>query len=375
MKNICLIVDTLGGTGGTEKVVISLAQALSKLNCNVDVITLNDQKSRFPLGEFDFNIHSIQKIKHPIKFIQAYKQVKLLKQLISDIGVNFDLFVSNSTYDAFVCKLAKLYNIFYVIHNSIGTQYRQETSLNELKQHVKPPYTKIIRLLIRKFLYRVFIANLYNKKNLITVSIGVKQDLLKFGIRPNTIQTIYNPFDSNNIRLQSEMFSVEEDDYIIHVGRFDTHKRHDVLINAYKKSGIKQKLLLLGNGNKNISNKIKRLVFDLNIQNKVVFKGFVPNPYPYIKKAKALVLSSDQEGFGLVLVESLILDTQIVSTNCISGPGEILVDELSLFLSPIRDIEALSNNIRKAIDSPIKITKKYTEKFSAEKSARQYLSL
>jgi len=88
-----------------------------------------------------------------------------------------------------------------------------------------------------------------------------------------------------------------------------------------------------------------------------------------------MVLSSDYEGLPTVLIESLILKTPVISTNCLSGPSEILIDKLEPFLSPIGDINALAKNIKNMVDNPVKITNKYIDKFSAEKSAEQYLSL
>ena len=71
----------------------------------------------------------------------------------------------------------------------------------------------------------------------------------------------------------------------------------------------------------------------------------------------------------------MILKTQVVSTNCPTGPAEILEDELSQFLSPVEDVKKLSSNIKKAIDSPIEITSKHIEKFNAPEIASQYVKL
>ena len=87
------------------------------------------------------------------------------------------------------------------------------------------------------------------------------------------------------------------------------------------------------------------------------------------------VLSSDHEGLANVLVESLILNTMVVSTNCPFGPSEVLTGKLSDFLSPIGDVEALSTNIVKALNNPIEITEDLIEKFDAKTIAKQYLSL
>jgi glycosyltransferase involved in cell wall biosynthesis len=69
--------------------------------------------------------------------------------------------------------------------------------------------------------------------------------------------------------------------------------------------------------------KIKQLARDLGIENKTVFRPFDANPYPGLK-GRLLVLSSDCEGFGNVLVEAIICQTPPVSTNCPGGPAEIL---------------------------------------------------
>jgi len=354
-KNICLIIDTLAGGGGAERVVLSLAQGLSELGCRVDVIVLDDKKSSYALDQFDFQVHHIKTIKHPIRQIRAWKKVKPLKDKIAKIkknGIEFDLFVANLGDSRRACKWAKLPNTYYCIHIAAS----------------KTVFSK----LIHKISY-FFINRLSRNLNLITVSKGIEQDLLKFGVKPSDVQTIYNPFDFNDIRQQAKLYQVDEQDYIIHLGRFNSQKRHDVLINAYKKSGVKQKLLLFGDG-RNIE-KTRQLVTDLDLQDQVIFKGFNSNPYPYIKNAKALVLSSDYEGFGMVLVEALVLGTPIVSTNCPSGPNEILIDELAHFLSPIGDTSALAKNIKKMVENSVEITDKYINRFSTEECAKQYLAL
>lgn len=353
-KNICLVIDTLSGNGGAEKATLSLAQGLSKLNCRVDVVVLDNKISSYPLDEFGFNVHNIDEVKHPIRQIRALKKVKPLQRKIAEIGIDFDLFVASLGDSRRACKWAKLPNTYYCIHSTVS-----KTGVSKF---------------FRKASY--FFQKMFNEKlNLITVSKGIEQDLLGFGLDPTDVQTIYNPFDFSEIKRQAEAYQIDDQDYIVHVGRFGSGKRHDVLIRAYQQSRIKQKLLLLGDDSNKTGGNIKKLVKDLGLQDKVIFKGFNSNPFPYVKNANALVLSSDFEGFGMVLVEALVLGTPIVSTDCPSGPNEILVDELKPFLSPVGDSEALAKNIKKMVSKPIKITEIYSDRFSAEVSARQYLSL
>jgi glycosyltransferase involved in cell wall biosynthesis len=353
-KNICLVIDTLSGNGGAEKSVLSLAQGLSNLNCRVDIIVLDNKVSSYPLDSFNFNVHNIDSIKHPIRQIRALKKVKPLQRKIAEIGIDFDLFIASLGDSRRACKWAQLPNTYYCIHSTVS-----KTGISKL---------------LRKTSY--FLQKKINKKlNLITVSKGIEKDLLEFGLEPTDVQTIYNPFDFDEIRRQAGAYQVDDEEYIVHVGRFGSGKRHDVLIKAYNQSNIQQKLLLLGDDDNKTGRSARKLVLDLGLQDRVIFKGFNSNPFPYIKNAKTLVLSSDFEGFGMVLVEALALGTPIVSTNCPSGPNEILVDELKSFLSPVGDIKMLAQNIKKMVDNPVKITEKYCKRFSVDVSAEQYLAL
>jgi len=366
-KNICIVTTGLSG-GGVARVVLSLAQAFYKLNCRVDIFVLDfDARNSYPTNEFDFNIHivnkkksscSAKKLEQVVRYIEAIQNIKHLKNKISEVGVSFDLTISNKLLTDISCKKLNLPNTNYCIHTSLSQSFGFDKK------------NTIFRF-IRSFLIR----QTYKNQDLITVSKGVKQDLLKFGVQPKTIKTIYNPFDFNKIRQQSKEYQVYEQDYVIHVGYFRMVKRHDILIKAYKQSGIEQKLLLFGYDSESNGKNARQLVLDLGLQGKVFFKGFNPNPYPYIKNAKAMILSSDFEGLPTVLIESLILGTPVVSTNCPSGPSEILIDELKPFLSPVGDVNALAKNIKKMVENPIKITDKYINRFSAEKSVAQYLAL
>lgn len=366
-KNICLI------TENTENlVVLSIAKSLSKLNCKVSIIALNHSNCNLQTKDYNFNIHIIknnkvcpltEKTGRITKYLQSINNAKHLKNKITEIGIDFDLIVSNMYLANIACKKLNMPNTHYCIHSVISSVIANYYNDN----------SGLLRL-AKKQLYLLLVRRLYKDQNLIVVSNGIGQDLIRLGIQPKNIQTIYNPIDFPYIKKQSKEYSVKEKDYIVHVGRFSKEKRHDVLINAYIQSGVKQKLLLLGDHHNDIGREIKQLVQNLNLQEKIIFKGFKSNPFPYIKNAKALTLSSDHEGFGMVLVEALALKTPVISTACI-GPNEILCGELKSFLSPTGDANALAKNIKKMIDNPIKITEIYTNKFSAEKSAKQYLDL
>ena len=172
------------------------------------------------------------------------------------------------------------------------------------------------------------------------------------------------------VQQAANAFIPEYQDYIVHVGKFKQQKRHDILIKAYAKANVEQKLVLVGTGP--LMEESKQLVKELNIEDKVIFAGFQKNPYPWIKHAKLMVLSSDFEGLGLVILEAIALGTSVVSTDCPSGPSEVLA---SVNLSPVREVDILAENIRLALKNPEKYQTTLHTQFYPEIAAQAYLSL
>ena len=100
--------------------------------------------------------------------------------------------------------------------------------------------------------------------------------------------------------------------------------------------------------------------------------GFKQNPYPFIKKAKALVLSSDHEGFGNVLVESLIVGTIAISTDCPYGPKEILGLNYKQCLSEVTNSNSLSQCIENNLNNPPTINKNELLRFEKNTVIKRY---
>ena len=120
---------------------------------------------------------------------------------------------------------------------------------------------------------------------------------------------------------------------------------------------------------------LQKLAERLNIAKRVYFLGWVVNPHKYVKNAKLFVLSSDIEGFGNVIVESLSVGTPAVSTDCPVGPREILDDDLASFLSEPGSIQDLKIKIEVALSSYPKIDTDMLLKFDSDKITNEYLKL
>ena len=135
-------------------------------------------------------------------------------------------------------------------------------------------------------------------------------------------------------------------------------------------------LIILGSGEKR--RKLEMLVQSLELQEWIHMPGFVQNPYDYMREADVFALSSKWEGFGNVVVEAMATGTPIVSTDCPSGPAEILEGGRWGKLVPVSDEQKMAEAIMETLVSPVAEGNHLVERaqdFAPEKVASQYLSL
>jgi glycosyltransferase involved in cell wall biosynthesis len=185
---------------------------------------------------------------------------------------------------------------------------------------------------------------------MVCVSEGARTDLMSLcNFKKNVPITIYNPLDIDSIQflgaqpLPQVAHSWYKRPTVIGVGRLVEQKRIDLLIQAFAaaiRNGLDANLILLGQGH--LQDGLQKLTEELGISTRVLFAGFVSNPYPYIKAASVLAMSSDYEGLGMVLLEAMALGTPVVSTDCQSGPREVLQDGRSGILVPVDDPDGMA---------------------------------
>ncbi|MCK9387448.1 MAG: glycosyltransferase [Sulfuritalea sp.] len=193
---------------------------------------------------------------------------------------------------------------------------------------------------------------IYGARRLVAVSQGVATDMQShFGIDPKSIQVIANPFDFAAIRaLAAEPCPARPTGpYMLHVGRFAAQKRHDLLLAAFARAELLHQLVLLTPPDA----KLAALIAQLDLTRRVVIADFQANPYPWMAAADLLVLCSDHEGLPNVLIEALACGSRVVSTDCPSGPREILGGELAQWLVPCNDVAALAQAMRTALAAPM----------------------
>ncbi|MEC8440085.1 MAG: glycosyltransferase, partial [Chloroflexota bacterium] len=232
-----------------------------------------------------------------------------------------------------------------------------------------------IILFIKKMLYP-------KSDRIIAISHGVKDSLVdKLAINSKMINVIYNPAaDEKIIDLSQEI----TDDYsfknytIVNIGRLTKQKDHLTLLKAFKIVIKKAKcnLIIIGEGSEkeNIENYIR----NNDLGNYVKLLGYKSNPWKYLSRSNLFVLSSIWEGFGNVIVESMLLGIPVISTRCKSGPAEILDNGKYGKLYDIYDYTKLSELIlneisSKELENSSNIAKKRSEDFSIDKITESYI--
>lgn len=163
---------------------------------------------------------------------------------------------------------------------------------------------------------------------------------------------------------------------ILNVGNLKPVKNHSLLLRAFAamdRPGAR--LMLLGKGSNEAA--LRMLASDLGIADRVVFAGFQADPSPFYATADLLALSSDHEGFGNVIVEALSFGVPVVSTDCPSGPAEILQGGRFGRLVPVGDAPALACAMKAVLDAPVdrEVLTSRAADFVPCIAARKYLDL
>lgn len=191
------------------------------------------------------------------------------------------------------------------------------------------------------------------------VSEGVAADMAVLsGMRNSAFDVIYNP-----VRPRQEpgrtatdnaerLWSVPKGVRILTVGTLKRVKNHQLLLRAFAQLNRSEaRLMFVGDGPERES--LLLLARDLGVDQRVVFAGFHHDPTPFYTSADLFVLSSNYEGFGNVIVEALACGLPVVSTNCPSGPSEILDGGQYGTLVPVGDVNSLAEGLKNSLSSKI----------------------
>ena len=369
MKKILFYTSGVG-LGGVEKVILEVLKAIDKNKFDIKLGLQYENENLFESEiprEIEYKYMLPQEIIDKSLYYRSKKK-NIFYKILYSFMLKYEKYIIKKNYLEFskdreiiidfksgdflkLINLNKGIKKICWLHGEITKLNRYEERKNKLRNQLKK-CNKVICICNEK------------KENVIKEIPEIEDKL----------EMIYNPFDIEKIKELSEnILELSEKEkellknkYIIMVSRLELKmKDFFTLFKAYQKILLNNndlKLYLLGEGpdRKKIEEEIKKM----NLESKILLLGMKKNPYPWIKNAKLLIHSSKHEGLPTVLVEALILKKIIISTNCSTGPKEILDNGKYGSLVDIGDYKAMADEMCELLSENSEKRNQYLEKTS-----------
>jgi glycosyltransferase involved in cell wall biosynthesis len=357
MTDLAIFLMDLDG-GGAERVMLNLARGFADRGLEVDLVLV---KAEGPyMKQLPDRVRLVTLSSDRLIFSVA----DLAKYLKKDRPKTLIAALEDTNIVAlWARKLARVSTqVIVTVHNNLS---RDAANAANFKRKIAPQLAKLFYPWA---------------DSIVAVSEGVAHNLRELGLPKAKILSIYNPIVTPELSekiqqpIDSDWFASDCAPIILGVGRLEKQKDFPTLIRAFAKVRQQQaaRLLILGEGS--LTEELKSLVASLDLTEDVIFGGFVANPYAYMAKASVVVLSSAWEGFGNILVEAMFAGTPVVSTNCESGPIEILANGKFGKIVSVGDSEAMATAILETLSSPkeSELLRSRASQFSLEVALDRY---
>ncbi|BCW97011.1 MAG: glycosyltransferase [Fimbriimonadales bacterium] len=361
MAQIALFVPSFEG-GGAERVMLTLANAFHQRGIETCVITAKTIE-----GEHAHLLH--QDI--PIVRLQSGAMWRTIVPLARYLRRNPPMALLSTLGEA---------NIVAVIARRLARR-----PIRLVIREANTPTTAFLKSESRKKrLTGRLIPLMYPLADtVVAVSTGVQHDLARLAPHARAkIRVIYNPvitpdlYQLRQISVAHPWFIDKHVPIVLGVGRLSPQKDFSTLLQAFDciRRQMSARLVILGEGE--LRSQLDQLAAELGIQDDFDLPGFDPNPFRYMARADVFVLSSRYEGLPNVLIQAMACGCPVVSTNCRSGPEDILDGGKYGELVPVGDAEAMAQAIMRVLRGERKtVPPEWLQQFDAERVTDQYLKL
>lgn len=357
---ISILLPDLNG-GGAERVMIDLARAIVAHGYKVEFVLMRIKGEFLHETQAEFSIVDLgtQRVRGVAFALSKYLSKRKPCALIANMWPLTSTAVLGRILSGHKCKL------MLVEHSILSHEYASWGRL----------HNRIMSLVIA-VTYRICDV-------VVAVSEGSAKDVAYLAaLAQDRVKVVYNPIpqhaipDIHKIELVEKFWNCERGQRILTVGSLKLEKNHFLLLRAFALLSNKDaRLIFLGKGKNEL--KLRDLAKELDIINRVIFAGFHTDPSPFYATADLFVLSSDYEGFGNVIVEALSFGLPVVSTDCPSGPKEILDNGYFGRLVPVGNschlAQAMATALNETVDT--ERLKRRASDFTPEIAARKYLKL
>ena len=318
MKKILFAINQLYG-GGAERVATLLANRLSD-NYDVSILVKFRYPHEYALSP-KIKVYTIAESEEAFsktrKFKRIIKRRRITKELKPDVVISF---LSKT-------QISMMFATFGLKIKRIETVRNSPWNEN-----------------LSPFMLRLW-KKCFNRADGVIFQTEEQGEFFSAKVRKKSI-ILPNPV--SKACFEKERCYSEKIENFVAVGRIATQKNYPLMIKAFKKATEENnnlKLSIFGGGSESDINKLKALIEELELKNNVFIMGRSENVFDEVLKRDAFIMSSDFEGMPNALMEAMALGTVCISTNCRTGPKDLIDNEKNGFLVPVKNEEALANAI------------------------------
>ncbi|MFD1633361.1 glycosyltransferase [Haloplanus ruber] len=366
---VVLFTPTLSGAGGVERYAVNLSNGLSK-NKQVTVLT-PEGASQGPLVSDISQTVAVQELSKGMSLGPGVlATVPALCEYINE--QNPGTMISAMRHANLSVLLAAKFS--YQSPKTILTFHNNASRLTQKRD--------LFRRIRSRAIYRGIKHSIDSNTDLIGVSKGVSKSVAdQLGCSQDRVSTIYNPVVTEEL-LNTDFpppdhawLSSSREMPVILAAKPQPQKNLSLLLESVTQLEREVRIIIVGQGNE--ENKLKKKANRLNISDNVDIIGLVEDIYPYLYHTDVFALTSSWEGLSYILIEAMACGTQVVSTDCPSGPSEVLLDGEIGYLVEEDNPTAVAEGLKSALADPYepRLLKERARKFSTNAAAEQYISI